>query len=310
MSRVTARALSSPPTTTTMPIDALLSAASVLHDVAEPWRDELVRRALFEVTLLGIAGGALGCWIVLYGLSYGAESLAHGMFPGLVIAALAGFPLLLGGAGGLVLAAVAVALAGRIPVVSRDTAIAVVVTTLFGLGVLLALAPASPPGIQALLFGDVLGVSDGDLALAVALDVVVLGVLWLLHPRLLAAGFDRLNAPALGVSPTVMDAAVLVLLALAVVVAVQGLGNLLVVAILVGPAATARLLARRAAPMMAVGAAVAVAGGAAGLYVSYYANTAAGASVAGAIVILYVATLAVVTTIRASHGRRVRDQLA
>ena len=101
----------------------------------------------------------------------------------------------------------------------------------------------------------------------------------------------------------------LVLLALAVVVAVQGLGNLLVVAILVGPAATARLLTRRVAPMMAAGAAVAVAGGIAGLYVSYYADTAAGASVAGSIVILYLAALAAATTLRA-HGRPVRDQLA
>jgi ABC-type Mn2+/Zn2+ transport system permease subunit len=293
-----------------MPTDLLPLGAAVLHDLAEPWRDELVRRALVEVTLLGVAGGTLGCWIVLYGLSYGAESLAHGMFPGLVLAAVAGFPLLLGGAGGMLVAALAVALAGRIPAVGRDTAIAVVVTTLFGLGVLLALTPDSPPGIQGLLFGDVLGVSDGDLALAAGLDAVVLGALWILHPRLLAAGFDRLNAPTLGVSPTAMDAAVLVLLALAVVVAVRGLGNLLVVAVLVGPAATARLLARRAAPMMAAGAAVAIVGGIAGLYVSYYAETAAGASVAGAIVILYLAALAAVTTIRGTHGRRVRNRVA
>jgi ABC-type Mn2+/Zn2+ transport system permease subunit len=195
-------------------------------------------------------------------------------------------------------------------VIERDTAIAVVVTTLFGLGVLLALAPESPPGIQGLLFGDVLGVSDGDLALAAGLDVVVLAVLWALHPRLLAAGFDRLNAPALGVSPAVMDAVVLVLLALAVVVAVQGLGNLLVVAILVGPAATARLLARRASPMMGVAVAVALAGGVAGLYASYYAGTAAGASVAGAVVILYLAALGAAATTRVLHGRRSDDQLA
>jgi ABC-type Mn2+/Zn2+ transport system permease subunit len=289
-----------------MPTDAVLA---LLHDVAEPWRDELVRRALLEVTLLGIAGGALGCWVVLYGLSYGAESLAHGMFPGLVAAALLGVPVLLGGAVGILVAALAVALAGRIPVIGRDTAIAVVVTVLFGLGVLLALTPESPPGIQGLLFGDVLGVTDGDLALAAGLDVLVVGALWLLHPRLLAAGFDPLNARTLGVSPAAMDTAVLVLLALAVVVAVQGLGNLLVVAILVGPAATARLLTRRAAPMMAAGAAVAVAGGIAGLYLSYFADTAAGASVAGSIVILYLAALAAATTLRA-HGRRVRDQLA
>ncbi len=257
----------------------------------EPFQDEFMRRALAEVTLIGIAGGALGCWVVLYRLSYAAESLAHSIFPGLVVAALAGLPLIVGGIPGVVLAAAAIAAAARIPGVSRDVAIGVAVTTLFGLGVLLALSADSPPGIQEILFGDILGPTDADLAAAGVLVAVAVAGLVVLHGRLLAGGFDRGAARSLGASPGTTEAALLILLAVAIVVAVQGLGNLLVVAVFVGPAAAARQLTDRIAPMIAVAVAVATLAGFAGLYLSYYAGTAAGASVALAIVALYLLSL-------------------
>src|SRR3954451_21953844 len=193
--------------------------ATVWHTLVEPWQQAIDRRALLEVVLLGVTGGALGCWIIFYNLSYSTESLAHALLPGLVLAALAGAPLILGGALGLVVAALAIAAAARTPAVGRDTAVAVVVTALLGLGALLALAPDTPAGLGALLFGDVLGVSDTDLALAAALAVGTLAALRLLHGRLLLVGFDRLNAPALGVRPLAVDAALLMLVAAALLVA-------------------------------------------------------------------------------------------
>ncbi|HKO37473.1 MAG TPA: metal ABC transporter permease [Solirubrobacterales bacterium] len=253
----------------------------------EPFQDEFMRRAIAEMTLLGLAGGALGCWVVLYRLSYAAESLAHSIFPGLVLATLAGVPLLLGGGPAIAVAALAIAAISRVPGVSREVAVAVVVTTLFGAGVLLALSPDSPPGLQGLLFGDILGPSDGDLIAAAALVLVVLAGLALFYPRLLAVGFDPDGARALGVRPGATEALLMALLAAAIVVAVQGLGNLLVVAVFVGPAAAARELTERAAPMMATAVAIAVLGGLAGLYCSYYLGTAGGASVALAILGAY-----------------------
>jgi ABC-type Mn2+/Zn2+ transport system permease subunit len=110
----------------------------------------------------------------------------------------------------------------------------------------------------------------------------------LLHWQLLVEGFDRTGARALGVRPLVADASLLVLLALAVVVATQALGNLLAPAVLIGPAACARLMSRRLAAMMAVAFAITVLTGTAGLYVSYYVGTAGGASVAGCMIVLYV----------------------
>jgi len=259
----------------------------VLHVLAEPWSEPIMRRAFAEVVLLGIAGGALGCWVIFYRLSYSAESLAHSLLPGLVAAALLGLPLLLGGAVGIVVAAIAIAVAARTPTIGRDTAVAVVVTALLGLGVLLALSPAVPAGLAELLFGDVLGVSDADLLFAALLVVAVVAALAIMHGRLLVVGFDRMSARGLGVAPAAVDAALLVLVALAVLVAVQGLGNLLVVAVLIAPAATARLLTHRMGAMLVAAAAIAIVAAIAGLYLSYYAGTAAGASIAGMLVAAY-----------------------
>jgi ABC-type Mn2+/Zn2+ transport system permease subunit len=272
----------------------------VWHWLADPWSGDIMRRALAEVVLLGIAGGAIGCWIVLNGLSYGAESLPHAMFPGLVIAALIGSPLLLGGSAGLLVAALAIAAAARTPLIGRDSAIAVVVTALFGLGALLALSPSTPQSVQSLLFGDILGLTGSDLLAAAALTLAVLVALRLMHMRLLIVSFDRSSARSLGVSSQLADIALLVLLAASVLIAVQALGNLLVVALLIAPAAAARLVARRMLPMMATAAALAIVSGIAGLYISYHLRTAAGASIALAMVAAYLVAAAAV---RIAPGR-------
>src|SRR6201991_1260990 len=163
----------------------------MVDTLLEPWREPILRQALVEMVLVGVACGALGVWVVLYRLSYSAESMAHAMFPGLAVAALLGVPLVLGGAAGLALAGVAIALAARVRSIGADNAVAVVITTLFGVGALLALSPASPPGLQGLLFGDVLASSTSDLLLAGGLAAAVLVGMWLVHWRLLAVGFDR-----------------------------------------------------------------------------------------------------------------------
>ena len=260
--------------------------------VTDPLAHGTTLRALIEIVLLGGVSGAIGCWVVLYEISYSAESLAHGLFPGLVGAALLGLPLRLGGAVGILIAAVLIAIASRLATDTADTAIAVVITSMFGLGVLMALSPDSPPGIQELLFGDLLGVSDRDLVIAATVAAAIGGVLWLMHDRLLAIGFDRGTGPAIGTSAATVNTLLLILVAATILIGVQGLGNLLVAAILVGPAATARLLTHRIAPMITVSITVALIAGIAGIYVSYYAKTAAGASIVGCLLLLYLAAAA------------------
>ena len=262
----------------------------------EAFETGIQQRALAELLLLSVACGPLGVWVVLYRQAFAAESLAHAMLPGLVGAALLGAPLLLGGAVGVLAGALAVAAAGRDERLGPDTAVAVVVTGLFGLGTLLALAPDAPARLQELLFGDLLGVGAGDLAAAGALAVVVAVALPAVHRRLTLAAFAGTERSALPV--------VLVLLALATVVAVQGLGNLLVVALLVAPGAAALKVARRLLPALLLSVALAALAGVAGLLLSFYAETAAGASVALCAVAIFAACALFAPTLRQLRNGR------
>ena len=264
-----------------------------MHALLHPWSEAFMQRALLELVLLGTVGGIVGCWVLFYELAYSAESLAHALFPGLVAAALLGLPLLAGGAAGVAAAAVGIALVRRVPLLGGDASVAVVITTLFGLGVLIALRPATPPGLNALLFGDLLGVTREDIVSSAVLAVAAGVALVALHRPLLLVGFDRTTSQAFGAQPLLVDLALLGLIAVAIVIGVRALGNLLVLALLVGPAATARLLVRRMTSLMALAAVVALAASVGGLYLSYYASIAAGASVAVVTVSTYVAVLAV-----------------
>jgi ABC-type Mn2+/Zn2+ transport system permease subunit len=255
---------------TVEPVDFLL----------DPFRSDIDRRALLELALLGVFSGALGFWVVTERLTYAAESLAHGLLPGLVIAALAGASLLLGAAGGALVAAALLALAARDERIGPDTGTAVVVTGLVGLGALLALEPDAPQRLDELLFGDPLGVSDGDLVAAAALLAAGGAALVALHRPLCAVAFDPSGAAAAGVRPALVRLALLGLLAAAIAVAARGLGALLVLAVLVAPPVAVGRHARTPARAMVAGAAVAVLAGVVGIEVSFHAGTAAGASVA------------------------------
>ena len=248
--------------------------------ILDPLRSGIDRRALLELAMVGSLCGALGFWVVTERLTYAAESLSHGLLPGLVLAALAGTPLLLGAAGGALVAAALIAYASRDARVGPDAGTAVAVTGLVGLGALLALAPAAPQRLQELLFGDPLGVTDGDLVAGAALLFLGGAALAVLHRPFTALAFDAAGAAAAGLRPGLLRLALLVLLAAAVAVAVQGLGALLVLAVLIAPPVAVRAHARTPARAMLAGAAVAAGAALVGIEVSFHAKSAAGASVA------------------------------
>ena len=162
----------------------------VVDVLLDPLRSGIDRRALVEVALLGVICGSLSFWVVGYRLAYPAESLSHGLLPGLVLASLAGLPLVLGALGGVAVAAALVAMAARDERIAADTATAVVVTGMFGLGAGLALAPDTPARLGELLFGDPLGVTNGDIAAAAALTALGGIALAALHRPLAATAFD------------------------------------------------------------------------------------------------------------------------
>lgn len=252
-----------------------------LLDLAlDPLRSGIDRRALAEVVMVGVTCGALSFWVGSYRLSYPAESLAHGLLPGLVLAALAGAPLILGALGGVAAAAALVALAARDERIGAETATAVVVTGALGLGALLALSPEAPPRLEELLFGDPLGATGADLAAAGGLLLVGGAALAALHRPLGVVAFDPGGSSSLGPSPAAVQLALIGLLAAAVAVAVQGLGSLLALAVLVAPAMAVGHRARSPGVAMAASAVVAAGSGVAGIYASHHLGSAAGASVA------------------------------
>jgi ABC-type Mn2+/Zn2+ transport system permease subunit len=267
-------------------------------------RSGLLQRALLEVLILGATCGALGVWLLHLRHTYAAESLAHAMLPGLVVAALVGAPLLLGAAAGVIVAAALIALAARDTRVGAEIAVGVTVTTAFGLGALLALAPDVPARLGELLFGDLLGTSTADLVTACVLGGCVGLALCAGHRSLAAAVFDPLAAPSLGVRPGRVELALLALLALAVVAAVQGLGNLLVLALIVAPAAAAIRLGRTVGAQIALAAGLGALAGLLGLVASAEFDVAAGAAVALAAVGLWIVAALLAPGSAAAGGTR------
>ena len=254
-----------------------MEAASLLLD---PLQSGIGRHALAEVTLLGAVAGALGFWVVAYGLSFGAESLAHGLLPGLVAASLLGAPLAGGAAAGAIGAAALIALAARDERIGFETATAAAVTSLLGLGALLALASDTPQRLGDLLFGEPLSATAGDIAGAAALALLAGTALVALHRPLAALVFDPVGSPALGLRPGHLRLALAVLLAAVVCVAVQGLGNLLALAAVVAPPLAVRRHVSSPAQAVLAGGAVGALAGIAGIYASFHLDVAAGASVA------------------------------
>src|SRR5215212_2221858 len=180
--------------------------------LTDPFASPIVQRALAELLILALACGPLGVWILLYRDAYAAESMSHGMLPGLVVAALAGIPLLFGALAGVLIAAAGIALVARDPRLSTDVGVAVCVSALLGLGGMLALSPEAPPRLQELLFGDLLGVSAGDLAVAGGLAAGVALALAAGFRSLAVVGFDRTSAAALGARPARWELILLVVL--------------------------------------------------------------------------------------------------
>jgi ABC-type Mn2+/Zn2+ transport system permease subunit len=260
--------------------------------LSDPFSGALMQRALAEVLILAVACGPLGAWILLYRQSYAAESISHAMLPGLVVAALVGLPLVIGAAGGVLAAAVGIGLAGRDERLGGDVGVAVAISALFGLGAVLALSPEVPPRLGELLFGDLLGVTGRHLAEAAALAGAVALALAFAHRRLTLSAFDRAAAPSLGARPGLWELVLLVLLALCTVAAVRGLGNLLVVALILAPGAAALNLASRLPTVLPLSVVFAALAGVLGLIASYHWEVAAGASVALAAVVLFLLTLA------------------
>ncbi len=241
--------------------------------------DDYARRALAEAVLVGLLCGVVGVHVVLRRLSFFTMAMTHATFPGVVLAALLGVDLLLGTGAFGVLVVLGVALLASRPRSDTSAAVGVVLSAGFALGVVLMSAQAGfTKDLSAYLVGSILTVQPGDLAITAGVLLLVLAVLAAVGKELVLGAFDRGGMVALGYPAGRLDLLLLVLVEITVVTSVPAVGTILSVALVVAPAATARLWCERIGPMTALAAGLGVASGVIGLAVSQVAAVAAGAA--------------------------------
>jgi ABC-type Mn2+/Zn2+ transport system permease subunit len=256
--------------------------------VLDPFEPEFMQRALVAGMLAVVASSVVGTWVVLRGLSFLGDALAHGVIPGMALAVLWGFNV---SVGALLTAAVMVAgisFVNRRSRLGSDTGVGLLFVGMLALGVIIISKSRSfATDVQSLLFGDVLGVTWADVRVqaAAALLVVVFSVVG--YRAFVALSFNEEKAGSLGLRPGVTHLALLALIAVAIVSSFQAVGTLLVFGLLVGPPATATLLVRRVWVCMVVGVALGWLAVVVGLLLSYHHGTAAGATMAGVSVAMF-----------------------
>lgn len=251
----------------------------LLDILLEPLGYDFMVRALLTTAIAAVVCAVLSCWLVLIGWSLMGDAVSHAVLPGVVLAYIVGAPFALGA---LVFALLAVTLIGVVRNTSRvkeDAAIGIVFTSLFALGLVLISVTPSQTDLNHIIFGNLLGVSTADLVQVVVLGVVAFAILVLKRRDLTLYAFDPTHAHAIGLSPRRLGALLLGLLALTSVVALQTVGVVLVVAMLIIPGATAYLLTDRFSRMLVIAPVISAACSVTGIYISYYLDTASGAMV-------------------------------
>ena len=258
--------------------------------ILEPLQYDFMVRALATTVMAAVVCALLSCWLVLVGWSLMGDAVSHAVLPGVVIAYVVGAPFALGA---LVFGFLAVALIGAIRGTSRvkeDAAIGIVFTTLFALGLVLISVTPSQTDLNHIIFGNILGVSVGDLVQVGILAAVAFAVLIVKRRDLTLYAFDPTHAFAIGLSPRMLGALLLGVLALTAVVALQVVGVVLVVAMLIIPGATAQLLTDRFGRMLLIAPALSAACSITGIYLSYWLDAAPG----GLVVVVQGAAFALV----------------
>lgn len=245
----------------------------------DPFRYSFMQHALLAAVLIGVTCAVLGVYVVQRRMAFVGDAMAHTTLPGLVIAHLWGWNLAVGGLAAAVVTAVCIAWVSRRQQVKEDTAIGVVFTGMFAVGVLLMSRTRSYRDLSHMLFGNVLGVTTQDLYLIAGVAVVVLLTLWLFHKELELTSFDPTHAEVIGLRAGLMRLLLLGLLALAVVTGIQAVGVILTNALLVTPAAAAALMTDKFPRRMMIAAVLSTTCAVTGLVASYLLQASSGASI-------------------------------
>jgi len=265
----------------------------MIEFLVAPFEFGFMQRALLGGVLVAAICALVGTYVVLRGLAFVGDALAHAAFPGVVIAYLLKGNIYLGAMLFALATALGVGVVSRHGRVSHDTAIGILFAGAFALGVLLmSTIQGYTVDLFGFLFGNILGISERDLWLVAFLGGVVVLTITVLYKELLLLSFDPTVAEAMGYPVQAFNHLLLGLIAVTIVISIQAVGIILVVALLVTPSATAYLLTQRFFQMMVLGVVLAALAAVIGLYLSYYLNVASGAAIVLVSTCLFFLTLA------------------
>jgi ABC-type Mn2+/Zn2+ transport system permease subunit len=247
---------------------------------ADPLEFEFMRRALLAVALVGVVSAVVGAFVVVRGMAFIGDALAHASFAGVAAAFALGVSIYLGAIVAALVTALGIAFISQRSRLRFDAAIGVLFVGAFALGIVIVSRQENyTVDLFSFIFGQVFGVSWSDVLLMAGIGAVVVTLIAVFYKELLFTAYDPTVAAAAGIPTRLMEYGLLALVALSTVVALQAVGIVLVIAMLVTPAATASLLVRRLHHVIFVGVAVALASSVIGLYVSYHASVATGATI-------------------------------
>ncbi|MEW6935395.1 anchored repeat-type ABC transporter permease subunit [Trueperella pyogenes] len=256
-----------------------MSFIEFLADLANP-QLAFLQRALIVAVLSAIICGAVGVHTVLRGMSFIGDALAHAVFPGIAVAFAMGGSVLLGGALAGVVVTLLIAIFTQNRKIGEDSVIGIFFAAAFALGlVIMARISTYTGSLESILFGSLTGVQPADLVTIAIGTALILGALALSHKKLVLVSLDRAYAQSLGVRAGIMDVVLYLTIAAAVVMSVQIVGNILVLALLIAPAATARLLTDRLLPMMLIAPAIGSVGAFLGIWASWVWDLPTGAAI-------------------------------
>ena len=267
-----------------------------------PFALDFLQRALVGASLVAILCGIVGSWVVIRGMAFLGEALAHGMLPGVALATVLGLPVLLGGALSAIAMSLGIGALQRRGRLSYDTSIGLLFVSMLALGVIIISHSGSfATDATSILFGDILAITTTDLVLLAVAAAIGITVAMAVHRPLVALALDARVAAVLGLRPRLAQAALVGLVTLAVVASYQAVGSLLVVGLLLAPAVAASHWTTRIPSRMLLAAVFGIVAVFAGLVVSWHAATAAGASVAASAIVLAGLSWAVRTLVDATR---------
>ncbi|EXL02349.1 metal ABC transporter permease [Aquamicrobium defluvii] len=275
---------------------------SVLETLASPFQFDFMVNAMVISVLVAIPMALLSCFLVLKGWSLMGDAISHAVFPGVVIAYIVGFPYAIGAFAAGMFAAVATGFLKDNSRIKQDTVMGIVFSGMFGLGLVLYVKIQSDVHLDHILFGDMLGVSWNDIAMSAVIAAITAGIILVKWRDFLLHAFDPAQAQAVGLPVRLLHYGMLALISLTIVGALQAVGIILAIAMLIAPGAIAFLLARTFSRMLAVSVLVAVAASFLGVYASFFIDSAPAPTIVLLMTIFFLAAF-VHATRRAARTR-------